>query len=221
MSKMDEILIPWNRVAHFARQHSHDVRNGLNSLDLEAELLCDIVTDPEATDSIGRIQKQVRSVVGQLRTLANLFQEPSPIAAPIPASALLRIWHEKRDALPTPPEVTWVDELSGAEVTADVEMMAHLFQVLLENATHFSAGAHLTASALAKEGKVIFELCEPKPEPTDPEEWGRPLVTTRRGGYGLDLWAAKRNMGAIGAAFTQRFDNDRSCVLSRVVFEAL
>lgn len=218
MAFMNEITIPWSRITAFIRQHTHDVRNGLNGLELEAELLAEIVTDPEAKTSIESIQLKLRTVTKQLRSMAALFHAPSPLAASIPASSLMRIWQESLASLPKPPSVRWVNQLNGEEVNADVSMMNHLLRELLANAVHFSPSTQLTASASAGEGKVIFELHEPKAEFTDPTVWGQPLVTTRRGGYGLNLWLAKRNMESIGAEFTQRFDAEQQCVLSRIEF---
>ena len=34
---MNEPQIPWARIVAFVRQHTHDVRNGLNCLDLEKD----------------------------------------------------------------------------------------------------------------------------------------------------------------------------------------
>lgn len=218
MACMDELSIPWSRVTAFVRQHTHDVRNGLNGLELETELLREIVTDPEGAASMDAIQKKLRTVTKQLKSISSLFHDPSPLLAPIPASSLMRIWHESLASLSKSPPVNWVDRLDGEEVNADFSMMAHLLRELLANASHFSPGAVLTASAFAHEGHVVFQLLEPKSEAASPSEWGQPLVTTRRGGYGLNLWTAKRNVESMGAAFTQKYDAEQRAVLSAVKF---
>lgn len=216
---MDENPVPWSRVAAFVRQHTHDVRNDLNSLDLETELLRDLVTDLEATSSLQSMQKQLRNAAMQLRTLASLFHDVQPMLEPTPVHSLLKIWHEKHAALPKPPEVSWVDELGAEEANVDVDvgMFAKVFQELLLNAAAFSPGAALTAVARRSGKDIIFELREPKKAPVDPGTWGEPLHTTRHGSYGLGLWTVKRFMKANSATFTQVYDEQAGCLISRIV----
>lgn len=209
--------IPWKRVAGFVRQHAHDVRNGLNSLDLETTLLHELVKDEEATASVERVQKQLRALAMQLRSLAALFQDPQPVAAPIPARVLLQIWREKHAALQDVLKVHWMDELGDERVNADVGMMATVFRELLTNATAFSTGAPVTVTARAASGEVFFELREPKNEALDTSTWGQPLSTTRRGGYGLGLWTARRLMQANGASLLQRHVSGEACLLSQII----
>ncbi len=213
--------IPWKRVAGFVRQHTHDVRNGLNSLDLETTLLNELVTDGEATASVERIQKQLRALASQLRSLAALFQDPQLVAAPIAARVLLQIWREKHAALKDVLEVQWVDELGDEHVNVDVTMMATVFRELLTNATDFSTGDPVTVTARAANGEVVFELREPKTEALDTSTWGQPLSTTRRGGYGLGLWTARRMMQANGASLLQRYVPEEACLLSQIILPAL
>ena len=213
--------IPWTRVAGFVRQHTHDVRNGLNSLDLETALLNELVTEGEAKASVGRIQKQLRSLAVQLRSLSGRFQDPHPVAAPIAARVLLQIWREKHVALQDVLEVQWVDELGNERVRVDVEMMATVFRELLTNATDFSTGGPVTVTARTTNGEVVFELKEPKKEAVDTSGWGQPLSTTRRGGYGLGLWTARRMMQANGATLRQRHVPEDGCLTTQIIFKAL
>ena len=222
MNKMDAPPdIPWKRVAEFVRQHTHDARNGLNSLDLETAFLKELLTDAEATESAGRIQKQLRSLAQQLRTLSNLFQDPQPLAAPIAAKVLLQIWREKHASMPGSPDVRWVDDLGDEQVSMDVEMMARVFRELLTNAAAFSKGALLTVTARAADGTVIFELKEPKNEPLDTSSWGQPLLTTRRGGYGLGLWTSHRMLQANGATLVQRYTPEDAALTSQIILPRL
>ncbi|MES2597279.1 MAG: hypothetical protein V4662_18165 [Verrucomicrobiota bacterium] len=213
---MEEKSIPWARVAAFVRQHTHDVRNDLNSLDLETELLRDLVTDLEATTSIQSMQKQLRSVAMQLRTLASLFHEVQPMLEPTEARSLLTLWREKHSAMPKAPEVKWVDELGDQEVNVDVTMCTKVLQELLTNAAAFSPGAPLTITAKVEGNDAIFEMVEPKKAPVDPSGWGQPLNTSRHGSYGMGLFAAHRAMAANGAEFTQSYDAENGTLVSRI-----
>lgn len=213
--------IPCKRVAEFVKQHTHDVRNGLNSLDLETAFLKELVDDEEATASVGRIQKQLRSLALQLRTLSARFQNPQPVPGPIAARVLLQIWREKHLALTAPLEVRWVDELSDEQVNVDVEMMAAVFRELLANAAAFSTGGPVSVTARTTKAGVSFELREPKKEALDTSAWGQPFFTTRRGGYGLGLWTARRMMQANGATMEQRHVPADECLTTQIILPVL
>lgn len=208
--------IPFARIAMFVRQHTHDVRNGLNSLDLEASLLRELVTDDEGRETVERMHKQLREMAEGMRSLASHFQEPKPSASPISARDLFLIWREQGASLPRLAEVEWVDELSDEMVNVDVEMMAVAFRELLANTAHFSRGGKATASARRDGTGVVFELREPKSEPPNTERWGEAFSTTRRGGYGLGLWSARRIIEANGAVFMQRSAPDGSGLVSHI-----
>lgn len=212
-----ETVIPWTRVAAFVRQHTHDVRNGLNSVDLETGILEEFLTEAEGRESLQRVRRQIRALADHLRPLAGNFQEAGPVTAPIAARQLFLLWREKHAGLSRSPEVHWVDELGDERVRVDVEMIATVFRELLINAAAFSTREAVKASARMQEGSVIFELEEPKQTDLDPSAWGEPFSTTRRDGYGLGLWTARRLMEATGAKFLQRFVRERSVLTTQII----
>ncbi|WP_395747887.1 hypothetical protein [Prosthecobacter sp.] len=214
---MDESVIAWSRVAAFVRQHTHDVRNGLNSLDLEASFLQELVPDGEAGTSVARVRKQVRGLAQHLRTLSMIVQEPSPAIGKTPARSLMKIWREKHASITGAPEVTWDDHLGDEQVDVDVEFIATVFNELLLNAMAFSRGAVLKISARSEGGRVIFELKEPKKEPVETGAWGQPFSAMRHDHYGLGLWSAKRLLKACNASFTQEYLPAESCLLSQII----
>ena len=213
-----ESEIPWERFAAFVRQHTHDVRNGLNSLDLEMALLHELVAEGEGRACIDRVRSQVRALGGQMRSLSALFQEPKPSAAPLAAQEVFHIWNEQQAGLPAPLEVKWVNELGEEQVSVDAGMIATVFRELLANAAAFSEGSTVTASARRAGGDVLFELSEPKRSALDTTAWGRPLATKRRGGYGLGLWSVRRLLDANHARFAQAYLPDEGVLLSRISF---
>ena len=214
---MDESVITWSRIAAFVRQHTHDVRNGLNSLDLETALLQELVTDDEAASSVERVRKQLRGLAQQLRAISMLFQDPLPTAAPIPARVMLTIWREKHAAMAKAPEIKWVDELGEEQVNVDVEMLATVFQELLTNAVLFSPTGPLLVTARPQDKQVIFELREPKSAALDLSTWGQPFVSSRRGSYGLGLWTARRLLKANNATLRQSYVPEEGCLISQII----
>ncbi len=217
----DETQIPMPRLAAFLRQHTHDVRNVLNSLELETALLQELVADAEGRACVDRIRSQVRAFGGQMRSLSGLFQEPRPDAAPIAASELFLIWKDQESDLKHPLEVEWVGNLGAEKVHVDTMMMSAVFRELLMNASAFSAGGKVTASARREDGDVVFELREPKTSLLDKSRWGEPFVTTRRGGYGLGLWSAQRLLAANHARITQHQESGSMALVTRISFPVL
>lgn len=212
--------IPLARVAAFVRQHTHDLRNGLNSLDLETAYLQEFVSDEEGRACLGRVRRQIRSLADHLRALSTNFQEALPVAAPLAARELFLIWQEKHLALDNPPEVQWIEELGEEKVTVDAEMMALIFRELLVNAAEFSPREKITLAARVRGEEVIFDMTEPKAQPVDPGTWEEPFWTTRRGGYGLGLWVAQRLIEAQGARISREYDRDARVLRTRLVFAA-
>ncbi|MDB6139384.1 MAG: hypothetical protein JWO94_2456 [Verrucomicrobiaceae bacterium] len=85
------------RVTAIVRKHAHDVRNYINSLDLEASFIEELVTDPEVIESARRMRGQLRHLEVVVKSLSVKFSEPRPIA--IPAPDLLHLWKYQVDAL--------------------------------------------------------------------------------------------------------------------------
>ena len=213
----DEPEISWVRLAAFLRQHTHDLRNGLNCLDLETALLQEIVTDDEGRDAVTRMRRQVRQLAEELRRISTLFQDPQPFCAPLPAHELLLIWREQQEALPEPPAVEWIEEIDEEKVKADPEMMAAIFRELLVNARSFRDGEPAVASVRREGREVVFELREPKGSSVDTAGWGHRLFsTTKRGGYGLGLWSIRRMVEANGATITQRHTTGDADLSTRI-----
>jgi signal transduction histidine kinase len=209
--------LPWQRVAAFVRQHTHDVRNDLNSVDLEGSLLSDMITDEEARESVARMRRQIRLAAGRLKALSAKFSDPRPAPGPLLAGDLFDIWQERARSLSEPLEMSWESKLKGESLSVDAALMALVLSELLENAAAFSAGSKITASAFTQSEQVNYQLKESKSEPVNPEGWcTNPLQSSRRGGYGLGLWQARRIVEAHGGELMQQYLSEEKSLLSTV-----
>lgn len=196
--------IPAACVAKFVRQITHDVRNGLNGLDLEAAYLLELEEDEEARASVQRIRQQIRGLAEQLRALGGRFHEPRPHRAPLAARELIAILREQNAGLATPVEIDWREEVGDAVVEVDGMMVAEIFRELLGNAVAFPASGPMRVRAHCEGGDVVVEVIEPKDAPLDPAPWGKaPFASTRPGAYGLGLWTVGRLAAATGAKLTR------------------
>ena len=211
--------LPWSRVAAFIRQHTHDVRNHLNSLELESSLMTDLISDPEAAECLGRIRSQIRTLATNLRALSGKFQEPKVATAPIAASDVFEIWKEQWSALPDRPQMEWKNDLGNQMLEVDAGSIAAVFTELLTNAKIFGTGETLVALARADKSNVIFELREPKREALDPTGWGMtPLSSTRRHGYGLGLWEVERAVRANHGQINRCYSPEDRCLSTTLSF---
>src|SRR5947208_519401 len=70
--------IPLSRISGFVRQVTHDVRNGLNSMDLQAAYLNELLTDPEAIDELRRLRGLIQTTARQLQSISSNFWTSTP-----------------------------------------------------------------------------------------------------------------------------------------------
>lgn len=216
---MTESSISPTRVAAFIRQYTHDVRNTINCMDLEMELMQDLIAEPEVITSMNRVREQLRSMEVQMRTLSAAFHEPRPTPDLIHARVLLQIWREKHAEQSEAVPIQWTDHLGEEQVEVDVEMVASALSELLTNATLHAEGSTtgpIKAHAGIEDGKAVFQLVEPKKAALNPADWTQPFSATSRGHYGLGLWAAKRKLEANHAHLSQWWDEKENALITEI-----
>lgn len=205
--------VPWPRVVDFIKQHTHDMRNVLNGLELEAALLKGTVTDSKALESVARMRNQIRKAAANLRELSLKLVNTEPQCAPLLACDLFLIWQDQAKALDLHDRVVWKASLGTERVNLDAAGVAGALQELLVNAKQFEDGGTLNAIAEARGSDVVFELHESKSAPVDPSKWGStPLCTTQRGNYGLGLWKADRLVRGSGGEVKRNVLQDGTLV---------
>lgn len=205
--------LPYDRVAAFIRLLTHDFRNALNSFDLQASLLREIVTDPEALDELGKMRQSVTENAARLQRLGARFSPINPDPISVPLDLLmddLRARVEKR--FPgLPGFVSWPQEKVSGNLETDYELLCTALLELFDNAAKFqSASQPVTVQASAENNTFRLSLIEAKPTPldSDPATWGEPFQSSRRGGYGLGLFHARRIVTALGGTLTAKHEDN-------------
>ena len=217
MPSAPDLSLP--QLAQFIRQHTHDVRNGLNGLDLEAALLAELNPAGEASESVARIRAQIRRLATDMRTLAAKFADPQPTRAPYDATELFLIWQDQLAAIDPAPTVQWSEALGAEQVNVDAAALANVFRELLANAQAFGTGVSLRGAARLKDGQIVFELREPKSAHVETASWGRaPFASMRHGHYGLGLWEAQRVITANGGEVQRCFAQDAMELITTLRF---
>ena len=198
--------VPWERVERFVGQLTHDVRNGLNALELQLTFLGEISTDPEAVDEIKRLRGTLGNVTRQLQALRAATGLATSYPLDYPAAEFFADLRE-RFAKMHPgagDKVVWETPIDAEKfVSVDPEQTLNALLELLGNALHFvpATATPIRVQVSTADELVVFRLLEPQPaEPTiSAGDWGRtPLLTTRRGAYGLGLFRVRRCLESQG-----------------------
>jgi K+-sensing histidine kinase KdpD len=214
-------LIPLPRLSGFIRQVTHDVRNGLNSIDLQAAYIAELITDGETQEELSRLRGLIQSTARQLQSLSSNFWTGTPNLVSYSAKILIEDL-QARLAKTFPKEagnVAWTVELDDEPVAVDIEMFFGALTRLFENAFGYAEpGGSIAARAIVERERFVLELLETKTTvPSDPSKWGlEPLISTRRGGYGLGIFRARGFLGAQSGDLQIMHDSGRNLLVTRV-----
>ena len=216
--------VPWERVERFVGQLTHDIRNGLNALELQLTFLGEISTDPEAVDEVKRVRATLGNVTRHLQMLRIATGSVHPYAMEYPSAEFFDDLRERLVKLhPDASErFVWETRLDADFMLAvDPELTLNALLELLSNALSFAADAAspIRAVVTATGEKATISLHEPHAvRPGIPlEDWGRaPLLTTRRGTYGLGLFRVRRSIEAQGGALDVEYSAENQILTTTV-----
>lgn len=148
------------RVTAIVRRHTHDVRNYINSLDLEASLLEELITDPDAITSVKRMRAQLSQLEATVRELSVKFTEARPVA--LTAGDLLHMWKRQVAAVEDDSQpVKWVAPEESKVIMIDPGIIVTVLRELLVGARKRSSSRGLTAGVKTSADAVTAELIEP------------------------------------------------------------
>jgi len=207
----ETINVPFPRVTGLVRQLTHDVRNGLNNVDLQAAFLQEIVTDPQALPEIKRLRAMVSDAAKMLQAFSATFWLAEPHFITYSAAIFIEDFRSRlAKALPEQAsEVNWKVKLGDESISVDIEMIFRGLSEFFKNAFQFRDGRQpIEVSVHADHCHLLIDLIEHKTSvPSEPEGWGvEPLVSTRRGGFGMGLFHARRILSAHKGDAVATFD---------------
>ena len=223
-STSDLPAVPWTRVENFVGQLTHDIRNGLNALELQLTFLGEISTDPEALDEIKRLRGTLGNVTKHLQSLRSSLGTTTPYPLEYPAGDFFDDLRERFAKLfpASDGKVVWEIAVGPeALVCIDPELTLGALVELLSNALHFTPNASPSVRALvsATNERATFLLQELQPAEPEipPDDWGRtPLLTTRRGAYGLGLFRVRRCLETQGGTFEVEYSAGQNTLTTTV-----
>jgi len=203
--------IPMPRLVNFVRQVTHDVRNGLNAIDLQAAFAAELAGEGEIGEELSKLRRMVTHVTGDMQKLSSRFGELRPVLMQYPVPEFLQGLKEavEEEFENQAKRIVWEVKVGDEEMEMDYTLLLSVLLELTRNAIFFREGdqaIHFTA--FNEREYVVFEIRQSRSKPvTDAENWGRePLVSGRRGGYGLGLFYVRRVLDTLGGKLEPVYD---------------
>lgn len=215
------VNVPFSRISGFIRQVTHDVRNGLNAMDLQAAFVAELVDDPEASEEVKRLRAQIQQTARALQAISTNFwmSEPHPVSYSAQIFVEDFVDRLRRNFPEDAPSVEWQFQFGEELVAIDIEMIFAALSEIFRNAFQFrEEGGSISAHAFVEDDRFILEITESKTTAApDPQSWGlEPFVSTRRGAYGLGLFRARMLIAAHEGTIDFLPDSERAYLKVRV-----
>jgi signal transduction histidine kinase len=191
---------------------AHEIRNPLNSLNLNMQMLEEELRDGPSVGSSSRLLSITSSEIGRLERLVTDFlsyARPRPLE--LESVRPLRLFEELQEVLAGElqargAEVDVVDDSEGASIAVDAGQMRQLLLNLVQNALHATEDSprapRLTLSAHLRPDRKLELVVEDNGAGIGAPELARIFeifYSTRKGGTGLGLAVVDRIARAHGA----------------------
>ncbi|HEY3898088.1 MAG TPA: hypothetical protein VGM54_05710 [Chthoniobacter sp.] len=217
----EEIAVPLPRVTGLVRQLTHDVRNGLNNIDLQSAYLLELVTDPQVVTEMKRLRGMVGDAARMLKDFSARFWLATPTVVKYSALMFIEDFRQRLGKLPPEdaPTVEWTVSLRDESIAVDLEMISRCLMEYFRNGQQFrEEGRPMEARVRARDKWLVLELVETKSSVASaPDTWGlEPLVSTRRGGFGMGLFYARQVLAAHGGEVAATFDPAAKLLTTRL-----
>ena len=214
--------VPWERIERFVGQLTHDVRNGLNALELQLTFLGEISTDPEAIEEVKRIRGSLADITRHLQAVRTATGTISLHQFDYPAIEFFEDLKERfeRSQSALKDRLQWRIQAGTEALAIDPEQTMAALLELLANASHFSAADNVVVFEAKMDGAtVVITVSEPcsTPPTVSVAEWGRtPFLSTRRAAYGLGLFRVRRIVESQKGSFDVAYSAAEQALVSRV-----
>lgn len=208
----NSLPVPWNNVVRFVRQLSHDLRNHLNAVELQAVYLNELAENDEMKGEIKRLREMISQLGAALQKLSADLGQIKPNLMPYGTADFLEDMRRKvahyfpEQSAP----VQWEIQLKGETFEIDPQLLQQALLELFVNAFgHGSKPDGIKVHARTEKQRFVFSLHEKKASfdlPT--ESWGHhPLGNVGQGHYGLGLNRVRAIVEAHRGEFGAQYDS--------------
>jgi signal transduction histidine kinase len=218
---LETVAVPFPRVTGLVRQLTHDVRNGLNNVDLQAAYLQELVGDAQVLPEIKRLRGMVTDAAKMLAAFSANFWLPKPHFITYSAGIFVEDFRQRLETMlpEQAPQIQWTVDLHDEAIPVDIDMFFRGLAEFFKNACQFrEANRPIEVHVDAEDGMMVLKLVEGKSSvPSPPETWGHdPLISTRRGGFGMGLFYAHQVIALHGGEVAVTFDSAMEQLTTRV-----
>ena len=220
------VAVPWPQVERFVGLFTHDLRNGLNALELQLTYLGEISEDPEAKAEVKRMRGSVAEITRQLQAVRVSTGAPGPHPFAYPVADFVEDVRERfeRQRADVSSRVQWEVEAGGVPVDVDPELsMAALLELLNNALFHAAKDSAIRVHAVGGKAGLTLSIHQTPATPpgSPPENWGRtPLASSRRDGYGLGAFRARRIVESQGGSLRYAYPEAGGPLVTTVTLPA-
>ena len=213
--------IPQERLEAFLRLLTHDIRNDLNAVDLLCAYVQEIASDEEVVTELGQVRAGTQFAARRMLAVSRALQRPEAEMIDYPVQALFEDLQQRfsKQEPKVKVEVAWQIAQGEESVSVDGTLVFEALLELMDNAAALAdPDSVLTVSVSGRTWRILQPKAKPGDE--DPRCWGmQPLVSTRRGHYGLGLYRTRRVLAAQKALLSFRYDGALASWISEVIFD--
>ncbi|HEX8296588.1 MAG TPA: hypothetical protein VF593_09830, partial [Chthoniobacteraceae bacterium] len=134
------VVVPYDDVTAFTRKLIHDVRNGLNALDLQLASVLDIAAEDHAElrEDLMVARRLLSDEARRLASLSAQLRQSAPEMIDYDVSDLVEDLRGRVErSLKPNTQVNWSVETGREQVTVDFEFLSTAMLELVRNAMHF------------------------------------------------------------------------------------
>lgn len=217
-----DLTVSWDNIVRFVRQLSHDLRNDLNAVELQAAFIGELTSEnAELKEEVKRLREMIAKFSSTLHGLSTALGQISANKMPYRASDFVEDLRERiaKDFSAESGAINWEGQTGDAMFEVDPQLLQQAFIELFTNAFQHERGkSSLSALAKIDHGNFVFTLREPKAGfqlPT--ENWGRqPFGKVRQGHYGLGLNRVRAILEAHGGDLRAQYDPTASALVTTI-----
>jgi len=216
------LSVPWSDTVRFIRQLSHDLRNHLNAIELQATYISELGSNEELKSESARLREIVSGLASTLQRLSRAVGDVEPYPIPYRVVDFMEDLRGKigHDFPQESAEIGWETQHGDAMLNIDAQLLQEAFTEIFANAfRHHRGKGPLVVTAKIDKDRFLFALCEPKAGFNLPtENWGRePLRKISQNHYGLGLNRVRAILSAHGGEMHALYDSERSTLITRLI----
>ena len=213
--------IPWEVIVKFIRQLSHDLRNHLNAVELQAAFLGEIASDQEMKDEVKRLREMLGATGSALQKLSADMGQARLNPISYKAADFMDDLRQKLSLITgeNASKIEWNINVGELMLDLDPQLISSALQELIANAQRFGKGNPVTIAAVANDhDQLVLSLSEPKADFShDLSNWSRePLKNMSHGHYGLGLNRARIIVESHGGKLEASYDSQAKNLITRI-----